>query len=200
MSTASQISVGDDVLANLSDGKDQDWYKFKPTSDGLYTTTFTGGSATVDMVSASGQKLRSTSRTGISYSLKASTTYYVKVSKSGLKASASFCYHLSVTSLGSAPAGMVQEYEDLKSAARGTLPEGIFKLWPNPTYDGFLLYNGKDYPVHIRITVIAGRMIEEIENLNSTETISFGTKYTPGIYLIESSGNGVREVIKAVKM
>ena len=97
------------------------------------------------------------------------------------------------------PESLIAENIDLKVAKIEPTPDGIFRIWPNPTNMEFWLYNGNENPVKVRVMDVIGRKIEMIENVGITETVVFDSKYKPGIYFVEAFGNGVREVFKLVK-
>jgi hypothetical protein len=199
LQTATLITVDDPVInANILDSKDADWFYFVTGDAGLYQINYVQGSTaeTMALYNSSARKLKPTDRTGITFNLLANTTYYIKVSAK-LRSPAP-CYSLGVEFAGSALFAS-EQYDDLKVAKIAPIPDGIFRIWPNPTNNVFQLYNGTENPVKVRVMDVIGRTIEMIENVGIDETTVFGSKYKPGIYFVETFGNGIQKVYKLVK-
>ena len=196
--TLFSIPIDLTISANLLNAKDPDWYRLDISSPAKYTLklTKTGTvSPSVDLYGSNGRKLKSIDRTQPnSYNLS-SGTYYIKVSA---VTKTYLCYTLQVVNEG--VAGALASFDDTKSAKIiEPISDGIIKIWPNPTKNEFELYNGHENPVQVRVMDVIGRTIETIENVGISETIVFGSKYKPGIYFIETFGNGVQKVFKLVK-
>lgn len=199
LQTAALLNVGDPVIyANILDSKDADWFYFVTGDAGLYQINYVQGSTaeTMALYNSSARKLKPTDRTGTTFSLLASTTYFVKVSAK--LRSPALCYLLGVEFAGST-LFVSEQFDDLKSAKIETIPDGICKIWPNPTKNEFTISNGNEYPIQMKVTDVTGRQIEIIKNVGIAETVVFGSNYKPGIYFIETYGNEVHEVIKLVK-
>ena len=185
------------ISANLLNAKDPDWYRLVISSLSKYTLKLTKSgtvSPSVDLYGSIGRRLKSIDRTQTnSYNL-ASGTYYIKVS-AGVKAY--LCYTLLVFNDGTA-VGAIASYDDTKSAEIETIPDGICKIWPNPTKNEFQIYNGNEYPVQMKVMDVTGRQIEIVNNVGIAETVVFGSKYKPGIYFVKTSENGVQKVFKRI--
>jgi hypothetical protein len=187
------------IGANLLNAKDPDWYKFDVSSVAKYTIKLTkSGTVTpsVELYGSNGRKLKSVDRTQTnSYNLSIGT-YYIKVS-AGTKTY--LCYTLQVVNEGTT-VGALASFDETKSAKIiEPTPDGIFRIWPNPTKNEFQLYNGNENPVKIRVMDVIGRTIEQIEFVGINETVSFGSQYKSGIYFVETRVNGVQNVFKLVK-
>jgi hypothetical protein len=188
------------IGANLLNAKDPDWYRLDIGTLAKYTlkcqkTNTNTGSPSVELYGSNGRKLKSIDRKQPnSYNL-ANGTYYIKVS-AGVKAY--LCYTLQVVEEGTA-VGAIASFDDTKSAEIETTPDGICKLWPNPTKNEFQFYNGNETPVQVRVMDVTGRQIEIVNNVGIAETVVFGSKYKPGIYFVKTSENGVQKVFKLIK-
>jgi hypothetical protein len=187
------------ISANLLNSKDPDWYRLEITDLAKYTLKLTKigtVNPAVDLYGSNGRRLKSIDRTQpFSYNL-APDTYYIKLS-AGVKTY--LCYTLQVVNDGSS-VGAIASFDDTKSAKIiEPVPDGIFRIWPNPSKNEFKLYNGNENQVRLRVVDVIGRTIETIENVGISETIAFGNKYKPGIYFVEALGNGVQKVFKIVK-
>jgi hypothetical protein len=134
----------------------------------------------------------------MTYDLLASTTYYIKIYDSKLKVG-SPCYSMSIGYSSTIPAGFVDENIEIKVAKIEPIPDGIIKIWPNPTKNEFELYNGNENPLQVRVMDVIGRTVETIENVGIAETVVFGGKYKPGIYFVETLENGAAKVFKLIK-
>jgi len=199
MQTAALINVGDlAISANILDSKDADWFKFVTGSEGLYQINYVPGSTaeTMALYNSAARKLKPADRNGSTYSLLVNTTYYIKVSAK-LRSPAP-CYSLGVVFTGSVSFAS-EQFDDLKSAEIQTTPEGICKIWPNPTNNEYQFYNGNETPVQVRVMDVTGRQIEIVNNVGIAETIVFGIKYKPGIYFVKTSEKGVQKVFKLIK-
>jgi hypothetical protein len=199
MQTAAQINVGSPAIsANILDSKDADWFYFVTGDAGLYQINYVPGSTaeTMALYNSSARKLKPTDRTGTTYSLLGGTNYYIKVSAK-LRSPAP-CYSLGVEML-SAALFASEQFDDLKSAEIEPAPDGICKIWPNPTNNEFQIYNGNEYPIQMKVMDVAGRQIEIVNNVGIAETVVFGSKYKPGLYFVNTSENGVQKVFKVIK-
>lgn len=199
LQTAALLNVGDPIIyANIFDSKDADWFYFVTSDAGLYTLNYIQGSTAEIMAlyNSSARKLKPTDRTGNNYNLLANTTYYIKVSAK-LRSPAP-CYSLGVE-LSSSVLFASEQFDELKSAKIETTPDGICKIWPNPTKNEYQFYNGNETPVQLRVTDITGRQIEFINHVGVAETLVFGSNYKPGIYFVQTSENGVQKVFKVIK-
>jgi len=76
------------------------------------------------------------------------------------------------------------------------------KAMPNPsnTYFKVQLSSSKLDRVHVRVTDIAGRVIEEKLNIVPNSTITIGDKYLPGVYIIEFRQGKEKVAAKLIKM
>jgi PKD repeat protein len=193
------IPINLTISANLLNAKDPDWYRLEITDQAKYTLKLTKTGTvnpSVDLYGSNGRRLKSIDRTQpFSYNL-APGTYYIKLS-AGVKTY--LCYTLQVVNDGPS-VGAIASFDDTKSAKIiEPVPDGIFRIWPNPSKNEFKLYNGNENQVRLRVVDVIGRTIETIENVGISETIAFGNKYKPGIYFVEALGNGVQKVFKIVK-
>jgi hypothetical protein len=199
LQTAALMKVVDPVIyANILDSKDADWFYFVTGNAGLYKINYVPGSTAEIMAlyNSSARKLKPAERTGTTYSLLGVTNYYIKVS-TRLKSPAP-CYSLGVEMLSSALFAS-EQFDDTKSAEIETTPDGICKIWPNPTKNEFQIYNGNEYPIQMKVMDVTGRQIEIVNNVGIAETAAFGSKYKPGIYFVKTSENGVPKVFKVIK-
>jgi len=199
MQAAALINVGDPAIsANILDSKDADWFYFVTGDAGLYLINYVKGSTaeTMALYNSSARKLKPTDRTGTTYSLLGGTTYYIKVSAK-LRSPAP-CYSLGVE-MSIAALFASEQFDDLKSAEIETTPDGICKIWPNPTNNEFQIYNGNEYPIQMKVMDVTGRQIEIINKVGIAETVVFGSKYKPGVYFVNISENGVQKVFKVIK-
>jgi hypothetical protein len=202
MAVATAISTDmPEISANILNAKDQDWFKLTTSKEGYYTINLNpnGGKEDVELLTSKGQKLRPGSKTGLTYYLQAKTTYYIKIYDTKLKIP-SPCYSLSVGFSPMMPAGGYLEANlDLKVGETNPVAQGIIKIWPNPTKHQFELYNGNETQVQVRVLDAYGRTIETIKQIGPAETVTFGEHYAPGIYLVETSQNGIPKIFKVVK-
>lgn len=76
------------------------------------------------------------------------------------------------------------------------------KAIPNPSVSTFNITvegpakNGK---IHLRVIDVSGRVIEQRSDLKSSQVITVGEKYRPGIYIVEISNDAERKTIRIVK-
>ncbi len=81
---------------------------------------------------------------------------------------------------------------------------GIFSLraFPNPTTSQFTVQlqsdNAKD-KISVRVINLSGQVVETISNLRAQQVIRLGTKYRPGMYVIEMMQGENRTQVKVVK-
>jgi len=202
LAAAADITVDSpEISGNILNSKDQDWFKFTASADGYYTILFNanGGKEVVELSNAKGQKLRSGSKTEMIFNLVANTTYYIKIYDSKLK-TGSPCYSLSIAYQAVIAAGSYMEQNmDIKVASMEPASAEIIRIWPNPTKKDFELYNGNEVQVKIQVMDANGRIIETFKKVAPSETVVFGAKYAPGMYFVQSFGNGIQQTFKLVK-
>ena len=75
------------------------------------------------------------------------------------------------------------------------------KALPNPTTDHFTLVtrSASDQPLTIKVTDNAGRVLETRSGMAANGTIQFGSRYRPGVYLVEIAQGDTKQVLKLVK-
>ena len=72
---------------------------------------------------------------------------------------------------------------------------------PNPSALGFKIYinSSRNEAMNLRVTDVAGRIIEQKENILPGSTINIGENYQPGIYICEVEQKGTRKQARLVK-
>lgn len=77
--------------------------------------------------------------------------------------------------------------------------ETTISIFPNPFIHQFIIKNGNDYPLNLRIFNARGQLIEKINNLSKGQEIKIGSSYRSGIYFIEATGNEKKVIRKVIK-
>jgi hypothetical protein len=197
METATSLTVGGaPIWANILNPKDADWFFFTTAAAGSYSINLLASGESFALYNDLARKLRATSRTGTTYSLLGSTTYYIKVS-SRLKAPAS-CYSLGVEFVASSKF-VVEDYDVLTREEMNSLAEELFRIWPNPSAGEFSFYNGMKGTVQVQVSDLGGRIMEIIKNVNPYETVRFGKHYPAGVYMIRATSSETIRTFKVVK-
>jgi hypothetical protein len=76
------------------------------------------------------------------------------------------------------------------------------KAFPNPTMSHFKLQvesdNTKD-KINLRVMDLSGRTVELLWNVTAGQTIQLGSKYRPGMYIVEMVQGNNRKQLKLIK-
>jgi len=93
---------------------------------------------------------------------------------------------------------------------RETAPEDLsvvvstlqVKAYPNPSRSVFNVYidTRSSEPVTVSVVDLLGRVIEERSQVRAQQTISFGSSYHPGVYLLQVTQGNERKQVKLVKL
>ncbi len=75
------------------------------------------------------------------------------------------------------------------------------KIWPNPSFESFNLEveSPSKQSIKILISDLMGKKVEEFL-IGNTASLSFGTAYSPGLYIIRiKQGSEIRSTFKLIK-
>ncbi len=104
-----------------------------------------------------------------------------------------------IIKLAPCPATPFPEYT---KGLMNTTPSSIdVKVFPNPTASSFKLQvidNVSMSRINIKVLDVQGRLIKTLR-LNPNETVTLGSDFKPGVYMLEVNQGGVKKVVRVVK-
>lgn len=153
--SATSLTLGAMIYANIKDSKDQDWYVFTTSGAGLYTVEFVpSGEVSVNptLSTSNGTKLSAYSTTGKyiqTFNLTKKTVYYIKINDPKLRGTA--CYTLKIYAGAAARPAITAQ----------TISPSL-ALMPNPAHDVVQIgNNGFSGRTWVQLTDAQGRLIRQ---------------------------------------
>jgi hypothetical protein len=72
-------------------------------------------------------------------------------------------------------------------------------IYPNPSYNQFVIRNGNKFPLEVRLLNVNGQLLENRGKLEPGASMNVGADFIPGIYLVELTGDGTKLIKKLIK-
>jgi hypothetical protein len=82
----------------------------------------------------------------------------------------------------------------------GTPPDLTATVWPNPTKSSFSMQvvSGSEGPIEFTLRDVTGRLISK-ENIMNLQTVNFGDKLLPGVYLVQIKQGNNSRILRIMK-
>jgi hypothetical protein len=104
--------------------------------------------------------------------------------------------------VGSASTGPSQVQKQIETETISEQKTFNMKAFPNPTTNQFNVRVESDNvkeKINLRIFDLSGRTVELLWNINAGQTLQIGSKYRPGMYIVEMIQGNNRKQLKLIK-